>query len=138
MVSDQHGHWTDHHRSRSRRSARSLRTAGVGTTETPAASEPSTYPPSSSKHSPSYDAVTPSPSSCSPALTVACTDVQTSAAASGWLIEDGVPDVTQHRQMGHKYKGISGIYSHATRPMVDAMLTGMQARWEQFGSDIWG
>jgi len=54
-----------------------------------------------------------------------------------WLIEDNVPDVLQHRQMGHKYKGISGIYSHVTRPMIDAMLAGMQTRWEQFGSDIW-
>ncbi|MFB9902900.1 tyrosine-type recombinase/integrase [Allokutzneria oryzae] len=55
-----------------------------------------------------------------------------------WLIEDGVPDVLQHRQLGHKYKGVPGIYSHVTRPMIEAMLTGLQARWEQFGSTIWG
>ncbi len=54
-----------------------------------------------------------------------------------WLIEDGVPDVMQHRQMGHKYKGVSGIYSHITRKMIEAMLRGMQTRWEQFVSVIW-
>lgn len=54
-----------------------------------------------------------------------------------WLIEDAVPDVLQHKQMGHKYKGVPGIYSHVTRKMIDAMLAGMQARWEQFGSMIW-
>ncbi|CAM3402497.1 site-specific integrase [Kibdelosporangium persicum] len=54
-----------------------------------------------------------------------------------WLIEDGVPDVLQHKQMGHKYHGVPGIYSHVTRPMIDAMLAGLQARWEQFGSTIW-
>jgi integrase len=50
-----------------------------------------------------------------------------------WLIEDGIADVLPHKQMGHKYKGVPGIYSHVTRKMIDAML----ARWEHFGSRIW-
>jgi hypothetical protein len=54
-----------------------------------------------------------------------------------WLIEDGVPDVLQHKQMGHKYRGVPGIYSHVTQKMTDTMLAAMQARWEQFGSRIW-
>ena len=48
-----------------------------------------------------------------------------------WLIEDGVPEVLQHKRIGHEFRGVMGVYSHVTRPMVDAMLEGLQARWEQ-------
>ena len=51
-----------------------------------------------------------------------------------WLIEDHVPDVLRHRRMGHRQKGVSGIYSHVTPPMIAAMLDGLQQRWEQYGS----
>jgi integrase len=47
-----------------------------------------------------------------------------------WLIEDHVPDVLRHRRMGHRQKGVAGIYSHVTPPMIAAMLGGMQQRWE--------
>ncbi|MBB5801328.1 integrase [Saccharothrix ecbatanensis] len=53
-----------------------------------------------------------------------------------WLIADGVPEVLQHKRIGHKFRGVMGVYSHVTRPMVDAMLTGLQARWEQYGSEL--
>ena len=51
-----------------------------------------------------------------------------------WMIEDGVPEVLQHKRIGHKFRGVMGVYSHVTRPMIDAMLAGLQARWEQYGS----
>ncbi|WP_375546538.1 tyrosine-type recombinase/integrase [Actinophytocola gossypii] len=51
-----------------------------------------------------------------------------------WLIEDGVPEVLQHQRLGHRLDGIRGVYSHVTPAMVDAMLTGLQTRWEQIGS----
>ncbi|WP_202919361.1 tyrosine-type recombinase/integrase [Saccharothrix deserti] len=53
-----------------------------------------------------------------------------------WLIEDGVPEVLQHKRIGHKLRGVMGVYLHVTRPVVDAMLAGLQTRWEQYGSDI--
>ncbi|GAA3862683.1 tyrosine-type recombinase/integrase [Saccharothrix violaceirubra] len=51
-----------------------------------------------------------------------------------WLIEDHVPEVLQHKRIGHKFRGVMGVYSHVTRPMIDTMLQGLQARWEQYGS----
>jgi integrase len=48
-----------------------------------------------------------------------------------WLIEDGVPEVAQCKRMGHKLGGDRGIYSHVTQPMIDALLAGLQARWER-------
>ncbi len=48
-----------------------------------------------------------------------------------WLIEDGVPEVLQHKRLGHRMPGIRGTYSHVTHIMVDAMLDGLQRRWEQ-------
>jgi integrase len=48
-----------------------------------------------------------------------------------WLIEDRVPEVVQHQRMGHRFAGVMGTYSHVTRPMIDDMLAGLQARWEQ-------
>lgn len=53
-----------------------------------------------------------------------------------WLIENDVPEVLQHKQLGQKYGGIRGGYSHVTRAMIDAMLAGLQAVWEQYGSAI--
>jgi integrase len=47
------------------------------------ASAPSTYRRFTSSYSPSYAAATPTPGSCSPAPTVGCTAVPTSAAESG-------------------------------------------------------
>ncbi|PSL53273.1 phage integrase family protein [Saccharothrix carnea] len=51
-----------------------------------------------------------------------------------WLIEDGVPEVLQHKRIGHKFHGVMGVYSHVTQPMIDTMLAGLQRRWEQTGS----
>jgi len=51
-----------------------------------------------------------------------------------WLIEDGVPEVAQHKRMGQKLAGVRGIYSHVTPRMIDALLAGLQRRWEQAGS----
>jgi hypothetical protein len=38
--------------------------------------------------------------------------------------------------MGHKYKGIPGIYSHVTRPVIDAMLTRNAGPMGAVGSTI--
>ncbi|WP_306750848.1 tyrosine-type recombinase/integrase [Saccharothrix yanglingensis] len=51
-----------------------------------------------------------------------------------WLIEDGVPEVLQHKRIGHKFRGVMGVYSHVTEPMIEAMIAGLQRRWEQTGS----
>ena len=51
-----------------------------------------------------------------------------------WLIEDDVPEVLQCKRLGHRLHGVRGIYSHVTQPMVEAMLAGLQRRWEQSGS----
>jgi hypothetical protein len=50
------------------------------------------------------------------------------------LIEDDVPEVLQCQRLGHRLHGVRGIYSHVTQPMIDAMLAGLQRRWEQHGS----
>lgn len=54
-----------------------------------------------------------------------------------WLIEDGVPRVVQLQRLGHKPKDASDRYSHVTRPMIDAMLTGLETRWAIFGTWSW-
>lgn len=54
-----------------------------------------------------------------------------------WLIEDGVPQVVQHQRLGHKLSGVSGIYSHVTRPMIEAMLGALQQRWERYATWAW-
>ncbi|QFZ18528.1 site-specific integrase [Saccharothrix syringae] len=54
-----------------------------------------------------------------------------------WLIEDGVPEVLQHKRIGHKFRGVMGVYSHVTQPMIDIMLSRLQERWEQNGHEIW-
>ncbi len=48
-----------------------------------------------------------------------------------WLIEDAVPEVLQHQRLGHRMPGIRGIYSHPTQPMIDAMLTALEHRWQR-------
>jgi integrase len=47
-----------------------------------------------------------------------------------WLIEDGVPEVAQAKRLGHRLAGVRGIYSHVTPPMIDALRSGLQHRWE--------
>lgn len=47
-----------------------------------------------------------------------------------WLIEDGVPEVLQHDRLGHRLPGVRGVYSHVTQVMIDAMLVGLQRRWD--------
>ncbi|WP_367139069.1 tyrosine-type recombinase/integrase [Saccharothrix sp. HUAS TT1] len=48
-----------------------------------------------------------------------------------WLIEHGVPEVLQHKRIGHKFHGVMGVYSHVTQPMIDTMLAALHHRWEQ-------
>ncbi|WP_156754316.1 tyrosine-type recombinase/integrase [Actinokineospora pegani] len=55
-----------------------------------------------------------------------------------WMIEDDTPDVLQHRRLGHRQHGISGVYSHTTQVMADNLLAALQRRWEQSGSTIRG
>jgi integrase len=54
-----------------------------------------------------------------------------------WLIEDDVPRVVQLDRLGHKPQDVSDRYSHVTRPMIEAMLAALQARWEMFGTWTW-
>jgi hypothetical protein len=49
----------------------------------------------------------------------------------------GAPQVVQHQRFGHKMVGASGIYSHATRPMIEALLSALQQRWRQHGTWSW-
>ncbi|MEU6155807.1 hypothetical protein ABZ816_38055 [Actinosynnema sp. NPDC047251] len=55
-------------------------------------------------------------------------------ARQTWLIEDHVPEVLQHKRIGHKFRSVMGVYFHVTRPMIDTMLEALQLRWEQYGS----
>ncbi|WP_337662147.1 tyrosine-type recombinase/integrase [Actinoalloteichus sp. AHMU CJ021] len=48
-----------------------------------------------------------------------------------WLIEDTVPEVLQHKRLGHRMRGVAGTYSHVTQDMIDRMLDGLQRRWER-------
>ncbi|MEU4769115.1 site-specific integrase [Actinosynnema sp. NPDC023794] len=48
-----------------------------------------------------------------------------------WLIEDGVPEILQCKRLGHRMAGVRGTYSHVTQVMVDAMLDGLQRRWQR-------
>lgn len=54
-----------------------------------------------------------------------------------WLIEDRVPQVLQHKRLRHKTHRASRVYSHVTRPMIEAMLTALQRRWELHGPWTW-
>lgn len=54
-----------------------------------------------------------------------------------WLIEDGVPRILRLKRIGHRPKDTADHYSHVTRPMIDAMLAGLEARWHQFGTWTW-
>lgn len=54
-----------------------------------------------------------------------------------WLIEDDIPRVLQLRRLGHKPQDVSDHYSHVTRPMIEATLTALQARWEEFSTWTW-
>lgn len=47
-----------------------------------------------------------------------------------WLIEDHIPEIAQHVRLGHRMRGVSGIYSHVTQPMIDRILAGLTRRWE--------
>ncbi|MEU7923259.1 tyrosine-type recombinase/integrase [Micromonospora zamorensis] len=47
-----------------------------------------------------------------------------------WLIEDGIPEITQARRLGHRLAGVRGIYSHVTEPMIVTVVEALQRRWE--------
>ncbi|WP_372493013.1 hypothetical protein [Actinoalloteichus caeruleus] len=46
-------------------------------------------------------------------------------------MEDHVPEVAQHKRLGHRRRGIAGRYSHVTQDMVDQMCDSLQRRWER-------
>lgn len=48
-----------------------------------------------------------------------------------WLIEDGVPEVAQAKRLGHKMRGVQGIYSHVTPEVERRLVAGLQERWER-------
>jgi hypothetical protein len=37
----------------------------------------------------------------------------------------------------HKPKDTADLYSHVTPMMIDALLTALQRRWEQYGTGAW-
>jgi integrase len=53
-----------------------------------------------------------------------------------WMIEDDVSEVAQCRRLGHKLAGIHGVYSRVTQPTINALLTGMQRRWEATNAPV--
>ena len=67
----------------------------------------------------------------------ACTSTTYATPPKKWLIEHAVPEVVQHKRLGHKFRGIMGVYSHITQPMIDTMLTELQTRWEHEHHDPW-
>jgi len=54
-----------------------------------------------------------------------------------WMIEDGIPEVAQHRRLGHRMHGVRGRYSHVSQDMIDMVLDGMQRRWERDDADLY-
>jgi integrase len=48
-----------------------------------------------------------------------------------WLIEDGVPEAAQAKQLGHRLPGVRGIYSHVSPAVAQRLVDGLQRRWEQ-------
>ncbi|MGM1060062.1 hypothetical protein [Saccharothrix sp. Mg75] len=52
-----------------------------------------------------------------------------------WLIEDGVPEVVQHKRLGHRYREVRGIYSYVTHVMANGVLDELQARRERSGAE---
>ncbi|MEU7800738.1 tyrosine-type recombinase/integrase [Micromonospora arborensis] len=55
-----------------------------------------------------------------------------------WLIEDGIPEITQARRLGHRLAGVRGIYSHVTEPMLTNVVDALQRRWETTQPDRTG
>ena len=47
-----------------------------------------------------------------------------------WLIEDDIPEIVQARRLGHRLRGVGGIYSHVTPIMTDRVITSLQNRWK--------
>ncbi|WP_230689659.1 tyrosine-type recombinase/integrase [Catellatospora paridis] len=47
-----------------------------------------------------------------------------------WMIEDNIPEVAQCARLGHRLEGVRGIYSHVTPAMEQAIIDGLQRRWE--------
>ena len=50
-----------------------------------------------------------------------------------WLLEDGIPLVAQYERLGHRLKGVEGIYGHTTPQMQHTITEALQRRWEQSG-----
>ncbi|MFC5187101.1 tyrosine-type recombinase/integrase [Actinomadura harenae] len=48
-----------------------------------------------------------------------------------WMLEDHIPEIAQFERLGHTMGGIRGVYSHASDDMRQAILTGLQRRWEE-------
>ena len=50
-----------------------------------------------------------------------------------WLLEDGIPLVAQYERLGHRLKGVEGIYGHTTPLIEHAVIEALQRRWEESG-----
>lgn len=48
-----------------------------------------------------------------------------------WLIEDGIPDIVQAKRLGHRLRGVPGIYSHVTAAMTQHLVATLQDRWDK-------
>jgi integrase len=47
-----------------------------------------------------------------------------------WLIEDDIPEIVQARRLGHRLRGVRGIYSHVSPAMRQRLVEALQRRWE--------
>lgn len=50
-----------------------------------------------------------------------------------WMLEDNIPLVAQYQRLGHKLKGIEGVYGHNTPRMQQQITTSLQKRWNASG-----
>ncbi|WP_051105035.1 tyrosine-type recombinase/integrase [Catelliglobosispora koreensis] len=53
-----------------------------------------------------------------------------------WLLEDDMPLVAQYARLGHRLKGVEGIYGHSTPQMEHDISKALQNRWEDSGGSV--
>jgi hypothetical protein len=46
-----------------------------------------------------------------------------------WMIEELTPEVLQAERLGHRLRGVAGIYSHTTPAMQVRLMEALQNRW---------
>lgn len=54
-------------------------------------------------------------------------------AHATWMEEDGISSILIDAIMGHRTKGIGGVYRHPTPAMRKARVDALQARWDRLG-----